>query len=214
MKIKYILLIAGLFFICGCQNVREDSIENIVSVVGSPISKYNTYHTGFKYYLPNGMSVDKESLYNAEISTSKYVYYLYVDVISYYNKTKSDYKINKEAYYSAILSNDEKQGYIEINSKENNQYLIEIMFNYAKIEVMVDYEDVNLALEYAVSLLRSISYNDVVIASLVSGDVLSFDDEVYNIFDKANNDSNYIKVSTEDTSKTEEEKYKDPDLIN
>ena len=214
MKIKCILLIVSLFFVCGCQSVRDDSIENIISNIGSPISKYNTYQVGFKYYLPSGMSIKKESLYNAQISSNKYIYYLYADVISYYNKAESEYKINKDAYYSAILQDGDRIGYIEINLKENDQYLIEIMFNYAKIEVMVDYDNINLALIDAVSILRSVTYNDVVIASLISDDILNFDDEVYDIFDKANNDSNYIQVSTEDISKNEEEKYKDPDLIN
>ncbi len=214
MKIKYVLLIAVLFLITGCQNIRKDSIEDIVAVIGTPQKKYNAYNTGFKYYLPTGLAIDKENLYNVTLSSSKYNYYLYVDVISYNSKTPFEYEVNKDAYYSAALSSEGKAGYVEINLKENGQYLIEIMFNYAKIEVMVDYEDINLALDNAVSILRSITYNDVVIASLVSDDVLNFDDEIYDIFADVKNDSNYIEVSTEDTSKTEEDEYKDPDLIN
>ena len=213
MKIKYILLIVVLFLLTGCQNIKDESIDDIIAMIDTPINKYNTYNTGFKYYLPAKMAVKKESLYNATLSSSKYDYYLYADVISYNNKTPLDYKINKDAYFSSFLSDGSKQGYIEINLKENSQYLIEIMFNYAKIEVMVDYDDINLALDNAVSILRSITYNDVVIASLVSDDVLNFDDEIYDIFGKANNDSNYIQVSTEDTSQMEDG-YKDPDLIN
>ena len=213
MKVKYILLIAVLLFLTGCENVRNESIENIIAMVGTPTSKYNTYNKGFKYYIPMGMAKKTENLYNAILSSSKYDYYLYVDVISYNSKTPLKYEVNPKAYYSRILSENGHEGYVEINLQENDQYLIEIMFNYAKIEVMVDYEDINLALDNAVSILRSITYNDVVIASLVSDDILNFDGEIYDIFDKANNDSNYIQVSTEDTSKTEEE-YKDPDLIN
>ena len=214
MKIKYILLIAILFLVTGCQNIRKESVENIVAMIDTNNKKYNVYNTGFKYYLPTGLAVDKESLYNAKISSNKYDYYLYVDVISYYNKTPLEYEENKDAYYAKVLTSDDKSGYVEINLEENGQYLIEIMFNYAKIEVMVDYEDINLALDNAVSILRSITYNDVVIASLVSDDVLNFDDEIYDIFADVKSDSNYIQVSTEDTSKIEEDEYKDPDLIN
>lgn len=212
MKTKILLFTILMFFLTGCQNVKNLDINDIVKKVGSPIESYNTYHTGFKYYLPNQMSITKSSLYNDEISSENYIYYLYSDIISYYNKVKSDYKINNDAYYSAKLESDDKYGYIEINLKENKQYLIEIMFNYAKIEVMVDYDDITVALNYAVSILRSISYNDVVIASLVTEDILSFQEEVYNIFDNTSSDSDYLKWIQDDVYDPSET-IKDTDLI-
>lgn len=213
MKIKLLLLITSLLCLCGCQNVHDLDVSDIVSKVGNEITSYNTYHTGFKYYLPSGMSVVKSSLYNDEIESSNYIFYLYADIISYYNKVENDYRINDDAYFSAKLDAGDRQGYIEINLKENNQYLIEIMFNYAKIEVMVDYDDMAIALNYAVSILRSISYNDVVIASLVAEDILSFQDEVYNIFDNTSSDSDYLKWIEEDIYVDPNETMKDTDLI-
>lgn len=214
MKRKTFILIVCLLCLSGCQNVHDLDLSKIVAKVGSEIKNYNTYHTGYKYYLPKGMSITKSNLYNDEIASGNYVYYLYADIISYYNKVKLDYKENKDAYFSARIEDGDKEGYIEINLKENNQYLIEIMFNYAKIEVMVDYDDLAVALNYAVSILRSISYNDVVIASLVTEDILSFQDEVYNIFDNTSSDSNYLKWIEEDVYVDPNETIKDTDLIN
>ena len=50
---------------------------------------------------------------------------------------------------------------------------------------------VNLALNYAVSILRSVEYNDSVIANLFGDDVLTFQEEDYNIFNTTSSDSNY-----------------------
>lgn len=213
MKIKLALLLTISFFICSCSSIKNKDLTDILNAIGSKITDYNTYHTGFKYYLPKGMNVKKTGLYNDEIESKDYIFYLYTDVISYYNKVQSDYEVKDDAFFSARLSSGTNFGYIEINLQENNQYLIEIMFNYAKIEVMVDYEDINLALEYAVSILRSIEYNDIVIASLVTDDVLSFQEEIYNIFDKTSSDSNYLKQVEEDIYVENNETVKDPDLI-
>ena len=95
---------------------------------------------------------------------------------------------------------------------ENDKYLVEIMYNYAKIEVIVDEGDINKAMLSAISILKSIVYNDSVIANLLEDNVLNFAEEEFDIF---NNDSNddYIEIGTDDFQPIEEE-IPDTDLIN
>lgn len=213
MKIKYIFLSLFMFLLCGCENVQNESVESIVSELATSTNKVNQYHTGYSYYLPLGMKVSEYSSMNEVLETEDNVYYLYVDLISYNNKTKKDYEVNNEAYYSKKLESDNKYGYIEISLQENEKYLIEIMFNYAKIEVMVEKKDINVALNYAVNILKSIHYNDGVIANLLGNDVISFQEQVYNIFDSNSSEkSNYLKAIEED--QYIEPNVKDTDLIN
>lgn len=218
MKIKYIILLILSLFICGCTTTKEDSIDNITSRLSSKISEANTYHTGYKYLLPNSMKVTNYMLYNDIIEDNKYTYYLFADVISYFNKNKLEYVKNENAYYSDVFDNGKKFGYIEINLNDNNQYLIEIMYNYAKIEVMVDDDDfINDALTNATTILRSVQYNDDVISNLLGEDVLTFQEEEYDVFNKVTGESNYLKriedeYTDEDTGNTG--KVKDTDLLN
>ncbi|MBE6155277.1 MAG: hypothetical protein E7164_00795 [Firmicutes bacterium] len=216
MKVKCLVILCLMMFICGCQKVQDKDISAITDKLASEIKKSNTYRSGYKYYLPTNMSIKEYSLYNDVINSEEGLFYLYVDIISFKDKSKNTYVVNEDAYYSALLEMDNKVGYIEINLQENDQYLIEIMFNYAKIEVMVDYDNINLALSHAVSILRSVEYNDSVIASLLGDSILNFQEEVYNIFNTTSSDSNYLKYVEEDElkEKEQEEEIKDTDLIN
>ena len=213
MKVKFIFLIFCVICLCGCQNIKNVDISQITSRLEKNIDNVNTYRIGYSYYIPVGMASKEYTLYNDVIETNDYLYYLYVDLISFYNKSVIDYNETKDAYYSKEIKTGEKRGYIEINLQENNQYLIEIMFNYAKIEVMVDYKDINVALSYAVSILRSIEYNGNVIANLLDKNVLSFQEEIYNVFNTTSSDSTYLKALEEELEEQETE-IKDKDYVN
>lgn len=214
MKKKLLSLIIVIILLCGCENINNKNELSIINEFGPSNVKLNTYRTGYKYYLPKGLNVNEYSLYNEIIESNKYYYYLYVDIISYFNKKEFNYEENNSSYFSKKITKDDKIGYLEINLQENNQYLIEIMFNYAKIEVMVDYEDISLALEYAVKILDSIEYNEKVIANLVGNDVLNYQEEIYNIFNTTSEDSNYLTMIEEDNYVEENDDIKDTDLIN
>ena len=214
MRIKQLLLIMILFLLCGCQTVHNTNIDDIVNHLATDINKVNVYRTGYSYYIPTGLIVKDYSLYNETLESDNLTFYFYVDIISYFNKTNFDYKKNESAFYSTSLKRDDKWGYLEINLKENNQYLIEIMFNYAKIEVMVDESDINKALSYAVAILRSVEYNDGIISNLLNENILSYQEEIYNIFNTTSADvSNYLKAVEQDQYE-EEQVIKDSDLIN
>ena len=216
MKRRYIGIIIFVFFLCGCQNVKNKDYITITEKLASDVEKDNTYRTGYKYYLPNSLSVKEYSIYNEVIESNIATFYLYVDMISFHHKIDNTYVPNTDSFYSATLKSDNKFGYLEINLQENDQYLIEIMFNYAKIEVMVDYDNINLALTQAVSILRSIEYNESIIANLLGEDVLNYKEEVYNIFNTTSSDSNYLKYQEEDELLEQEQEaaIKDTDLIN
>ncbi len=209
---KHLLLIVFLLLISGCSNVNELSVDQTIETFAYKENKTNIYRVGYKYYLPLGMQVDDQTLYNEVITNNKYNFYLYVDVISYLNKTEVGYQKVNDALYSNNFEYNNKYGYLEINNKENDKYLIEIMYNYAKIEVIVDYSDINESIIYAINVLKSIDYNDEVIENNLGNDVINFTDEEYNIFNTTKSDSNYLNYDN-NYVKPEEEDF-DQDLLN
>lgn len=202
MKIKNIILIVFMLFLCSCTQVKDESIDNIIANIKEEETA-NTYHTGYKFFLPSGLTETEYTLLNSVIESDYLKMYLYVDAVSYLNKSELNYEVNNDAYYSSKIEYDDKVGYVEINLKENEQYLIEIMFNYAKIEVMVDSIDINIALKYAVSILSSIEYNDSIIKNTLGDDASSYQEEIYNIFNTSSSDSNYLKRAQEDEASSE-----------
>ena len=101
MKKMTILLL--LVLTAGCSAVRIDisSIDNTLNVVLSKNNNlYNRIGKGYKYYIPRGVTyMDTDDL-NDKLYSNGINYYLYIDVISYYNRVKTNYKENKNAYYS------------------------------------------------------------------------------------------------------------------
>ena len=211
---KKIIALAGLvLLLAGCVNVKNTNIDTLVNdALTSRITKTNTYRKGYSYYLPKGLDVVDSTDYNEVLKDSNYKYYLFVDAISYTNKTNYKYKPSNNSFASRVIEKDNKTGYLEINKTENEKYLIEIMYNYAKIEVMVDYENLNTAVAYAMSVLSSITYNDSVIANLIGEDILNFKEEEFNIFETVSSDSNYLKY--EEEYKYVEDDIPDLDLVN
>ena len=214
MKVKHILLFIFVFFMCACQTLQNTTIDELTIKLNQSINKVNTYRTGYSYYLPSGLSVKEYSLYNEVIESENITFYFYVDLISYFNKINFDYQKNNSSYFSKALNADNKSGYLEINLKENSQYLIEIMFNYAKIEMMVEESDINNALNYAIAILRSVNYSDEIINNLLNEDILSYQEETYNIFNTTSGEKSNYLMAVEQDQYVEEQTIKDSDLIN
>ena len=212
MKKKIILFLIIAFLTFGCTNVKKMSIDSVLNEIANKAGKQNEFNSAFKFYLPNGMKIVKYDSYNEVLSSEKYIYYLYVDIINFYEKNIYEYALCSECFYSKKIDYDNKNGYVNIILQKNNKYLIEIMYNYAKIEVMVDYDDINLALLNSVSILRDLEYNDMIIESLVSNKSKNFTEETYNIFKKDNKDSNYLDKVTSDEDNFEITN-KDTDLV-
>jgi hypothetical protein len=158
------------------------------------------------------MSISSSTLSNEILSDGKSTYYLYVDFSSYYNNAENTYQEKSGVVYSKIFTIDKKYGYMEINLIENNKYLVEIMYNYAKIEVIVDKSNSNKAIISAINILNSIEYNNSIIANILGNNVLNFSEEEFDIFKTHSSDNTFIQSGEEDT--LEEDIIPDTDLIN
>lgn len=162
--------------------IDTSNIDNIIDVVLSKDNKlYNRIGKGYKYYVPRGINYIDTTELNDKLYSNGYYYYLYIDVNSYYNKIEFEYEKNENAYYSRYIDINDKQGYLEIN-KVNNQYLIEFMYNYAKIEAMVYEEDINDVVLNASYILSTIKFNKNVIKLMLNDEYFVNKEEKYDIF--------------------------------
>lgn len=210
---KLFIIIFSLFFCFGCENIKKLDEQSIIAKGLSSSQKiYSEYRSGYKYYLPRGMQVLSSLDFNEVLKAGRYNYYLYVDVVSFYNKIKSSWSPSKDAEFSQVLNNNDKEGYVQI-TETSNKYLIELMHNYAKIEVIVERADVKETLANATSILASIEYNDTVISTLLGENSNKLKEIDFNIFKSKNvNDSPFL--TEEENQGVYEENPKDSDFIN
>ncbi len=191
---KYGLLLAMLFFTCGCTNIANKNITELASnVLAKDINLTNQFRDGYKYYLPRDLALIDKSDYNEIIKSANYNYYLYIDVISFVNDTNNNYDINLDAYYSAEIKSDKHYGYIEINEYQN-KYHLEMMYNYAKIEVIVAKTDIKETVMNAMLILSSIEYNKDILVNLVGDNVLNFTEIQFDMFKAKEQENNLLKV--------------------
>lgn len=184
-KTAFLLAIISIFLITGCTIVRIDtsSIDNIVNVILSKDNEiYNRVGKGYKYYKPRGVSYIDTNEYNEKLYCNGNYYYLYVDIISYYYKKEITYEENKNLYYSRLIEIGDKKGYLQITKQDNDLYLVEFMYNYAKIETLIAEEDINDAVLNATYILSTIKFNPNVIKVMLNADFLTNKEEKYDIF--------------------------------
>ena len=206
MKKVILLLSIVLLLMTGCSIKKLDDKDfesNMNVLLSEKVSNSNVNFEGYKYYVPEGLKFVNKEEYNA-IFKDRFnnKYYLYVDVISYYHKIENTYKINQDAYYSKVIDYNDKTGYLEI-IESGSKYYVEFMFNYAKIEVLVDKDQLVTAMNNMCYILRSIKFNDKVLESLVGDNVLSYTEENFTLFDKTPTRSDVLEVTA-----GEGEKYK------
>ena len=211
-KIGCVLLL--LFMCSGCTVIQSSSYEEILQeAVNKNTVTTNVSRVGYKYYLPKGMRLLEHEESNELLAHNEDVYYLYVDYISYYNKIKEDYEEKEDVVYSQKIAHSDNFGYLEIKNTLNDKYFIEIMYNYAKIEVIVEKEDAKESIAYAMSILSSIKYQDTVLASLMDEDVLTSNETLHNIFETAQTESGYLEIVEEYGQYEEDNETVDPDFI-
>jgi hypothetical protein len=98
---------------------------------------------------------------------------------------------------------------------KDGKYLVEIMYNYAKIEVIVNDEDINVVVSNALSVLTSISFNDKVLNTLLNEEISQFKEYEFNIFEtSATTESAYLESIENDDYEEEKDEVHDSDLIN
>lgn len=211
---KLFLLGVILILLSGCSSIENSSLDHILSSsINSRVHTTNVNRNGYRYYLPKGLFIKSSKEFNEIISDQKYFYYLYVDIVSYDSEIGFSYTVNQEAYYSASLVHQDKNGFIEINNYENDQYLIEIMYNYAKIEVIVEKEDINKSVTNAMIVLSTITYTDDIVKNLLSIDEVTSSEEKFSVFDEDASDSNFLEVYKEYGNYEGDDKVPDLDVI-
>ncbi|MDD4187301.1 MAG: hypothetical protein PHX04_00790 [Bacilli bacterium] len=209
---KILLILTLCLFITGCTNISKADEDKLISeVIQSKLNLTNTYRTGYKYYLPTNLVVKEVNELNEKITSQGYKYYLYVDLVSYYNNIKEEYTLNENSYLSKVINYQDKEGYLEVNL-QNNKYLIEIMYNYAKIELIVDINYLKEGIVNSLVILSTIKYNDDILKNMMGDDILKFNEEALNIFEVRGRDSNYVEY-VQEYDKYDDD-IPDPDLIN
>ncbi len=209
---KLLVLLSILTLLTGCTvtKINKDSIDKVIDSVMKKDKKLKNVHfEGYSYYVPRGIRFVDKKEYNA-ILKDEYNnnYYLYVDVISYYHKVKEKYKVNKKAYYSKEVKTKNKFGYVEIK-EDKTGYLVEAMYNYAKIEAYVEKDSLNDAMTNISMILSSMKYNDKVLSSTVGENILSYKEESYNIFKTKEKTSDFLDYVKEYDNYDQEKKDED-----
>jgi len=194
---RIILVLSLILVLTGCSAVRIDtsSIDNILSVILTKNNKlFNQVGSGYKYYLPGGVTyIDSDDLNDILYCNGTY-YYLYVDAIGYYYKTENNYKENKELYYSKLISKEDGfkyDGYLEI-VEEENLYNIEFFYNYAKIEAIVTKENLNDTILNASYILSTIKYNYNVVELMLQKDYFTNKTGKFNNYNSKDNSEKFV----------------------
>lgn len=197
MKKRIVLLSIMLLLVSGCsikQLSNDDFAFNIDTILSQKTNLANVNFDGYEYYVPNGMRIVNKDDYNALLlDKNGNNYYLYVDAIGYYHKSKNTYKVDKDAYYSEKLKYGKKNGYIEINEYDDD-YFVEMVFNYCKIEVYTPKKYLVSTIDNICYLLRSVDFNKKILESLIGENVLDYKEESFNIFEsQAENNKSVLK---------------------
>lgn len=194
---KIILVLSLVLVLTGCSAVRIDtsSIDNILNVILTKDNKlFNQIGSGYKYYLPGGVTyIDSDDLNDILYCNGTY-YYLYVDAINYYYKTENNYKENKDLYYSKLISKDDGfkyDGYLEI-TKEDDLYRIEFFYNYAKIEAVVTKENLNDTVLNASYILSTIKYNYNVVELMLQEDYFTNKTGKFNNYNSKDSSEKFV----------------------
>ena len=211
---KIILLTIVLLFTTACTDINKiDYKDNINTIIKDNKNNklYNHYSTGYKYYLPKYMSIKNVSNYNEEINGNDNTYHLYVDVISRYNKKEITNNKKCETQYDFASNNN--NGYLCINYV-NDKYLVEIVYNYAKIEVIVDDYYLNEAINNSIIILSTIKYDDDLIEELIVDNKMKNKEETLDIFGDKSKKQDFIEVIEEYDNYEDDNEIPDFDVIN
>lgn len=212
---RIVLLLSLILVTSACTNLNNLNYkDNINEVIKSNSNNklYNHVGNGYKYYLPKYMSVKNMINFNEKINSNDYTYYLYLDVVSF-NSKKQD-KINKKCDINYEFKQNNNEGYLCVNNI-NNEYLVEIVYNYAKIEVKVAKNDLNEAINNGIIILSTIKYDSDLISKMIGESKLDGSEETLNIFKDTKSKDDFLDVVEEyDNYDDSQNKVPDYDVIN
>ena len=179
--IKKIILIVCLFCLVGCtSNINDMSYEEIIEMNLNDNNLSNVNSIGYKYYLPINFSVYKDDTYNQTLLSDNNLYYMHVDVVSYHYKKAISTEHNYNDYKYYAFNKNGKDGYLKI-TKNNDNFFVELCYNYAIIEVEVEESELRYAVSRSISILNSIKYNDLVIEKYINDNNLETSETIYKI---------------------------------
>ncbi len=213
----FVICLLLCLFLTGCKSIQKMTLEEIINKkVERNVDTYNTYRKGYKYYLPSGLGILESTDYNEVLRDENYKYYLYIDAVSYFNKVIETYEVSEDAYVSMPINYNIKYGYLEITKKGEDKYFIEIMYNYAKIEVIVKEKDINVVVSNSMNVLSSIKFNDNILKTLLGDETSQLNEFEFNIFETTttSTESDYLQAIDKDEADAEEDYVHDSDLIN
>lgn len=212
---RIVLLLSLILVTSACTNLNNLNYkDNINEVIKSNSNNklYNHVGNGYKYYLPKYMSVKNMINFNEKINSNDYTYYLYLDVVSF-NSKKQD-KINKKCDINYEFKQNNNEGFLCVNNV-NNEYLVEIVYNYAKIEVKVAKNDLNEAINNGIIILSTIKYDSDLISKMIGESKLDGSEETLNIFKDTKSKDDFLDVVEEyDNYDDSQNKVPDYDVIN
>lgn len=194
---KIVPLILLMLLITGCTAVRIDTkdLDNIVDVVLSKDNVlYNHIGKGYKYYIPRGVTYIDTIEFNDKLFSEGNYYYLYIDAISYFYQKEATMEKPKDSYYFRKIDINNKKGYINITKKEN-KYLIEFMYNYAKIESLVSQEKINSVILNSSYILSTVKFNNNVIKLMLDEDYFKYKEEKFELFENPEPKDNILEYS-------------------
>ncbi len=197
MKKLLILLSISVLFITGCSVTRLDSndlLKNVDNLLSVKVSMYNEFYEGYKYYLPKTLKFIDKDEYNAILQDrNNNRYYLYIDAISYYHKIKNDYEEKDGSYISKRLDYRKKTGYLQIDEVDS-KYFVQYVFHYGKMEAYVSHDELVDVITNMSCVLRSVKFNNEVLASLIGENVLDYKEEDYSLFKADSSKENFLDV--------------------
>lgn len=190
---KIILLIILFVVLTGCTIKKLDNtIEtNVQTILDLNLKLSNNSKNGYKYYLPKGVTVIDNTDYNEKLVANGTIYYLYIDIVSQHYQSPLQYKEDKTAYLSIPLKSGSKSGYLKVK-KENKQYLVEMVYNYAKIKTYVEYKKLNDTIINCSYILSTLDYNDKIIDLLFTNYNFASTEEKFSLFKSSRENGNFL----------------------
>ena len=212
---KVLILLTLVFLITGCsinrvENNNYDKLINDILVYDTNLS--NKSFSGYKFYLPRGVSLIKKNKYNYVLLYKETKLYMYVDVVAYFNKVIVEYDVDDSIYYSRLLKNGDKNGYINITEEENGLFFVEIEYNYAKIEAYVKKKDLSRTIRQMCIILNSFKYNDKIIESMLGENHISYEEEEFKLFKSKEKNDDYLETVEGKEIKTTKELIDDEEI--
>ena len=176
---KIVMLLSVFLLITGCSVTRIDniSIDKVVDTsVAVKIKSRNAIGKGYKYYLPKGVTRQSIDEYNERLYSNDDVYYLFIDVVSYLKKVDVEIPKHSDSYYFKELD----KGYIKIDEKDN-EYYVNIYYNYSYIESYVKKENINTAVSNMIFILSTMKFKKNILTSGASDEIISSYEETFSI---------------------------------